>query len=70
MQEIIDLVSRKTLHRFSYVANFCWILQATRFNLPLLSYPDLPRPEWDLGTRLKLNPPRFTGLDSTDSYSP
>ena len=26
MQEIIDLVSRKTLHRFSYVANFCWIL--------------------------------------------
>ena len=26
MQEIIDLVSRKTLHWFSYVANFCWIL--------------------------------------------
>ena len=26
MQEIIDLVSLKTLHWFSYVANFCWIL--------------------------------------------
>ena len=26
MQEIIDLVSRKTLHCFSYVANFCWIV--------------------------------------------
>ena len=26
MQEIIDLVSRKTLHWFSYVANVCWIL--------------------------------------------
>ena len=26
MQEIIDLISRKTLHWFSYVANVCWIL--------------------------------------------
>ena len=26
MQEIIDLVSHKTLHWFSYVANFCWIV--------------------------------------------
>ena len=26
MQEIIDLVFRKTLHRFSDVANFCWIV--------------------------------------------
>ena len=26
MQEIIDLVSRKTLHWFTYVANFCWIV--------------------------------------------
>ena len=26
MQEIIDLVSGKTLHPFSYVANVCWIL--------------------------------------------
>ena len=26
MQEIIDLVSRKTLHWFSYVANVFWIL--------------------------------------------
>ena len=26
MQEIIDLVSLKTLHWFSYVANVCWIV--------------------------------------------
>ena len=27
MQEIVDLVSRKTLHWFSlYVANVCWIV--------------------------------------------
>ena len=26
MQEILDLVFRKTLHWFSYVANFCWIV--------------------------------------------
>ena len=26
MQKIIDLVSPKTLHRFSYVANFWWIV--------------------------------------------
>ena len=27
MQEIIVLVSRKTLHWFRYVANFCWIVR-------------------------------------------
>ena len=26
MQELMNLVSHKTRHRFSYVANFCWIV--------------------------------------------
>ena len=52
---------------FHYFLNALW---RARFNLPLISYPVLPRPEWDLGTRLKLTPPSFTELDSTDSCSP
>ena len=37
MQEIIDLVSRKTLHWFSYVANFCWILLGLCFGIDIES---------------------------------
>ena len=57
------------LNELIFFQYFLHALRRARFNLPLISYPDLPRPGWDLGTRLKLTPPSFTGLDLTDSCS-
>ena len=61
---------RENIKRINIFQYFLVALKRARYNLPLISYPDLPRPEWDLRTRLKLTPPSFTGLDQTDSCSP
>ena len=61
---------RENIKRINIFQYFLVALKRARYNHPLISYPDLPRPEWDLRTRLKLTPPSFTGLDQTDSCSP
>ena len=54
---------RENIKRINIFQHFLHVLSRARFNLPLVSCPDLSRPEWDLGTRLKLTPPSFTALD-------
>ena len=52
MQEIIDLVFRKTLHWFSYVANFCWILLGIILSAISL---DIENSEWRFDFRCGSN---------------
>ena len=64
--------------RVNIFQHFLYALSRARFNLPLFYHGQprtsktrekrpgdevVPRREWDLGTRLKLTPPSFTGLD-------
>ena len=62
-------LTTENIKRINIFQHFVPALWKARCNLPLISYPDIPRPKWDLGTRLKLTPPSFTGLDLTDSCS-
>ena len=68
MQEIIDLVSRKTLHRFSYVANFFWIVLEIILSAIFLDIENSDS-RFDFHDQsgiwvqdLKLTPPSFTGF--------
>ena len=48
-----SFLRRENIKRINIFQYFLVALKRARYNLPLISYPDLPRPEWDLDTRLK-----------------
>ena len=44
-------LKRENIKRIDSFQHFLHTLSRARSNLPLVSCPDLSRPEWDLGTR-------------------
>ena len=73
LQPVITITQRKDIILYFYKHVFekrkLILNELIFFSIFYMHFLHAFWPEWDLGTRLKLTPPSFTGLDLTDSCS-